>query len=77
MDKGLNERERELATIFAKKAKEYGYKQDACIIGAAIALCEQNPKDPCDTFQALIDLIDKCKDDDEFIAEAGLLIGIE
>ncbi len=68
---------REKGKEFKKKAREHGYAEDAILIGGAIALCEQNPKDPCDTFQALIDLIDKCKDDDEFIAEAGLLIGIE
>lgn len=77
MSKGLNAQERELVTEFVRKAKEHGYEQDACIIGGAIALCQQNPNDSCDTLRALIDLIDKCKDDDEFIAEAGLLIGIE
>ena len=77
MSKGLNEHERQLATAFVEKAKEHGYEYDACIIGGAIALCDQNPNDPCDSFQALIDLIDVCKDDDEFIAKAGLLFGIE
>ena len=77
MTTGLCGRKRELCETFAKKAKEHGYEQDAYIIGCAIALCEQNPNDPCDTFQALIDLIDVCKDDDEFVAEAGLLIGID
>ena len=68
---------REKGREFKKKAREHGYEEDAIIIGGAIALCEQNPNDPCDTFQALIDLIDTCKDDDEFVAEAGLLIGID
>lgn len=77
MGKGLTGRKSELADEFIKKAKAHGYEKDAIIIGGAIALCEQNPNDPCDTFQALIDLIDTCKDDDEFVAEAGLLIGID
>ena len=68
---------REKGKEFKAKAREHGYAEDAIIIGGAIALCEQNPNDPCDTFQKLIDLIDVCKDDDEFVAEAGLLIGIE
>lgn len=74
---GLTDRKRELVEAFAKKAKEHGYEKDAYMIGCAIALCEQNPNDPCETLQAMIDLIDVCKNDDEFIAEAGLLIGIE
>ena len=77
MSNGLQGRKSEMADLFIKKAKERGYEKDAMIIGGAIALCKQNQNDPCDTFQALIDLIDTCKDDDEFIAEAGLLIGIE
>ncbi len=44
MKSGLNKHERELVTEFIKKAKEHGYEQDACIIGAAIALCKQPPK---------------------------------
>ena len=68
---------REKGKEFKKKARERGYAEDAILIGGAIALCEQNPNDPYDTFQALIELIDKCKDDDEFVAEAGLLIGIK
>lgn len=68
---------REKGIEFKKKAREHGYAEDAIIIGGGIALCQQNPNDPYETFQALIDLIDVCKDDDEFIAEAGLLIGIE
>lgn len=70
-------RVKEKGREFIEKAKAHGYEQDAITIGGAIALCQQNPNDPCDTFQALIDLIDVCKDDDEFVAEAGLLIGID
>lgn len=77
MSKGLTGRERELCEAFAKKAKEHGYEKDAYIIGCAIALCEQNPYGACYIFEKMIDLIDVCKDDDEFIAEAGELIGID
>lgn len=70
-------RVKEKGREFIKKAKSHGYGKDAITIGGGIALCQQNPNDPYDTFQALIDLIDTCKDDDEFVAEAGLLIGID
>lgn len=70
-------RVKEKGREFIAKAKAQGYEQDAITIGGAIALCQQNPNDPYDTFQAMIDLIDVCKDDDEFIKEAGELIHID
>ena len=68
---------REKGKEFKKKAREHGYAEDAILIGGGLALCQQNPHDPYETFQTFIDLIDTCKDDDEFVAEASAYVGIE
>ena len=70
-------KKREIAEAFIKKAREYGYDEEVITICGGIALCDQNPNDPCDTFQALIDLLDVCKDEPTLLTEAGRLIGIE
>ncbi len=70
-------RVKEKGREFIKKAKEHGYEQDAITIGGGLALCQQNPYDPYETFQAFIDLIDTCKDDHEFVAKASAYVGIE
>ena len=69
-------RVKEKGREFIKKAKERGYEQDVITIAGGIALCQQNPNDPCDTFQIMIDWIDECKDDDEFIQRATDLLFI-
>lgn len=68
---------REKGEEFKKKAYEHGYDEEVITICGGIALCDQNPNDPCDTFQALIDLLDVCKDEPTLLTEAGRLIGIE
>lgn len=68
---------RELGEEFKKKAKEKGYDKETVTICGGIALCDQNPNDPCDTFQALIKLLDVCEDEPTLLTEAMGLIGIE
>ena len=68
---------REKGREFKQKAREHGYEEDAILIAGGIALCQQNPNDPYDTFQTFIDLIDECKDDDEFIEKATHLLNLD
>ncbi len=70
-------RVREKGREFKKKAREHGYEDDAILIGGGLALCQQNPHDPYETFQKFIDLIDTCKNDDEFVEAATEFVGIE